>query len=142
MKMFRRISALALAVVMICLLSASAFAATTFEDNMYCGNNEELAVDAEIARYYTSGEINHLTNDLAENYSRIDMTCTYYLDIYGTRATFLDNNVTYGEFCCSVTKVIDQSCFAMISATYTFEAQVSAQSGTQYYGPVTATVEF
>ena len=142
MKMFRRISALALAVVMICLLSASAFAATTFEDNMYCGNNEELAVDAEIARYYTSATIDHLTYDSADNYSSIAVTYSYYQDVNGTKVTLSGSTTANSEYSCSMTKEISQNYFAMISATYTFEAQVSAQSGTQYYGPVTATVEF
>ena len=120
MKMFRRISALALAVVMICLLSASAFAATTFEDNMYCGNNEELAVDAEIARYYTSATIDHLTYDSADNYSSIAVTYSYYQDVNGTKVTLSGSTTANSEYSCSMTKEISQNYFAMISATYTF----------------------
>lgn len=142
MKLFRRIFALALAIVMVCLLGTSAFAATTFEDNMYCGNNEELVVDAEIARYYTSATIDHLTYDSAENYSSIAVTYSYYRDEYGTRVTLSDSETAYNEYYFSMTKTISQNYFAMISATYTFEARVSAQSGSQYYGPVTTTLKY
>lgn len=76
MKLFRRIFALALNVVMICLFSASAFAATTFSDlEMYDDNETYVDVYAQINERSTSGYLALTAVGLSSH--RAELTLSY-----------------------------------------------------------------
>ena len=79
MKLFRRISALALAVVMICLLSASAFAATDnpdYEKYETFGDDFVRAV-ADIYKEGTSATLTAVIMDVPTSNCYISLSCTY-----------------------------------------------------------------
>ena len=112
MKLFRRISALALAIVMVCLLSASAFAADysytkTFNDPDECSAMTFTNVD----RYATDGELVLDTPDAAGNYITIDIECDYYELITGVEKHD-SNTVTvsyYNEWSGTAVKSYEQT---------------------------------
>lgn len=87
MKMFRRISALALAIVMVCLLSASAFAQTITDSRT--SNGITMDVYANIDKTSVSAESLLNTEDAIGNYLYIDVWCEYYIKT--DDATYLVN---------------------------------------------------
>ena len=138
MKMFRRISALALAVVMICLLSASAFAASLYDydyrdshsfDDEY---NTEVAVFARIDQHSTDGFVEFLTNDLVINEISIVHSYRYYpLSEPGNILTRndgeMETNVTSHSLSVTIASV-----FQMKDAEYSFNVTCSTSYGEDY----------
>ena len=78
MKLFRRISALALAVAMICLLSASAFALQYHDTEDDYPDEIEVYVFAETDQTSTTGDLYISSYDTIGNYIKIDQSFIYY----------------------------------------------------------------
>ena len=138
MKMFRRISALALAVVMICLLSASAFAATSYDwdyhDSCSFGDeyNSGVGVYAEIKQHSTRGIVEISTNDTAGNEISIAHNYRYCPITDPTNIRTRNDSDTQTDVLGSSLDAAIASIFQMIDAEYSFNVTCSTSYGTDY----------
>ena len=144
MKLFRRIFALALAVVMICLLSASAFAATSYYVQEDYGTGSEASLveaSAEISRYGTEGTLSVFYIDTVGHDLRMDIVLKYYPG--GENATMVTKSYTQtSDYYTDTFTFSDTSIFAMYNAKYTFRAVVPAPYGDQIFAPTPVTLEY
>ena len=140
MKMFRRISALALAVVMICLLSASVFAAALddydYRDSHSFGDeyNTEVIVLANVNQHSTAGYVEMLTQEAFGNEISISLSYQYYPDSAQTAAetrTRTDGVIEANVWSSSIVKEI-ASTFQMKEAEYSFSVACVTSYGTDY----------
>ena len=136
MKLFRRISALALALVLVCAFSASAFASTEhdyyewypFSDS----ENIHALVYADIDRYETSGRMEMTNPNLVEQYLVIDLDYSY-IDLE-TGATVMEDatRTSTERSYVDISKVYNSTLIVrMVNATYTFDANITNLSNEQ-----------
>ena len=128
MKLFRRISVLVLAVVMICLLSASAFAAT---DNPDYEKYETFGYDfvgavADIYKESTSATLTAVIMDIPSSNCYISLSCTYrdYLGLLQSDSHYVSglDSCFQLEMDYHYTKVEE-----MVSAAYIIHADFESQ---------------
>ena len=126
MKKFRKISALMLALALICALSASVFAASDSWVEM-CGSNE-VEMEGTVNRYDASGTM-YVNYIYGMSYAKISTTCTYYPMPAGSRAVthnYSDSDYFYGTSAADAVRdysisVTPSGCFSMIAVTYNFK---------------------
>ena len=126
MKKFRKISALMLALALICALSASVFAASDSWVEM-CGSNE-VEMEGTVNRYDASGTM-YVNYIYGMSYAKISTTYTYYPMPAGSRPvtdTDSDSDYFYGTNAADAvrdysTSVTPSGCFSMIAVTYNFK---------------------
>ena len=140
MKMFRRISALALAVVMICLLGTSAFAAASYtydyRDSYPVGDSicESVAAFADIDEHVTIGFVEIISSESIGNEIGIVYDYRYHPDddpdnILDRHDNILETNVTGSSLGRNL-----PSTFQMNDAEYSFSVTYVTSYGTDYCG--------
>ena len=133
MKLFRRISALALVLVIVCAFSASAFALEEWhiiED--YDQGSDTRIVDAyaAIQTKTTWGSIELFGNDSMMYNVSVSANYRYYPTIGGNAVS---DYMGYEDFAYAEVTYSDSSIYHMIDATYSFRAEVPTSYGTQIF---------
>ena len=137
-KFLRKITAVVLAIVLVSLCGINAFAYTFSED--YDNDRYVVTVTANIYQYSTSGSIwiqdkNSQEGFLKNQYRSVSVSCNY-LVLVGVNAVQLtataSDTAQSGDYMASVT-ISKPDCYHMVSATYTFEADVPCSYGTQEF---------
>lgn len=133
MKMFRRISALALAVVMICLLSVSAFAAEIEDEfsEAHPVNGGEFIVMTSGVMYedFFNADMTTGYGDAIGNYFRIDAAYQHYFDVPSNGCL---PDVAFDEVSDDTglyMTVVAPNFRKMFSATIFFDATVATSAG-------------
>ncbi len=136
MKMFRRISALALAVVMICLLSASALAATYTDTITRDGG--EMLIYADIDKTSVAADSFLNTEDAVGNQLSISISYFYYVTEADKLADNWEGEITSssseGTWECS-TAYAPRNIYEMDFALYSFYGEFITYAGTQICDP-------
>ncbi len=143
MKMFRRISALALAVVMICLLSASAFAYDYYVSHPFYDMEDSFVVAfADISQYETSGTVEIQPTALLDQYINIEIDYQYYIGATLHSAHSINETETSNPYLTVGTNNRTEGITKMYWADYTYAVYFTTLSGqfNEFYsGPVRIT---
>ena len=134
MKLFRRISALALALVLVSVFSASAFAASTHWDLEKFNDEHILVSRAEIEQIGTNAT---LSIDYAPGFesSELRINCIYdYKDHSNTPHSVMDYEIAYDTYTCYFEATTSQDPLNIkqfTQAVYSFDATFTA-SGIEF----------
>ena len=143
-KFFRRIAALVLALVMVCLVSVPVFAADSLSaDASYDGDTMGAYAYAKIERYKTYGDITYYDTDACSTDMSVSCEYRYYPKPVGAalQSDVISKSQDTGYL--YVTKEFSSaSIVAMADATYTFYAYIPASYGAQDFRVGPTRIEF
>lgn len=150
MKMLCKTMTVALMLLLVCLLSTSAFAASEFGDSETINGDHVIIAEAEISQIATSAEM-FLAYAFDFSDASYNITCIYDYKKYGASNTYsavgygadceYDVNYPYGRNVFSISTSQSSPIQQFTKAVYTFNATFTAWGGTYTYNPEIVTIE-
>ena len=142
-KLFRKIAAVFTALILVSVCGISVFAAGNSLSISEDYDNDRYLVEASasIGQYYTQGSIwlqdKNNSSMMTTEYRSVSVSYNYLM-LVGVNAVQLTGSACdtaqVGEYNASV-YVSKPDCYHMVSATYTFEADIPCSYGTQEFRP-------
>lgn len=134
MKMFRRIFALTMVIAMVCLFSASAFAAVYSKNDYY--DEVQVMTHAEVDQSSAMAELTLNSPDAVGNYINMSVECEYYptSDLSYRYIDRPSGASTSNEYSCTL-YYSPEDIYRMYEATYSFYAEFLTYNGMQYHYP-------
>lgn len=147
MKMIRKISVFALVLVLVCLFSASVFAANTFTGVEVYDEENVISAYAQIQQIGTSAELN-IDNAPGLESHDLRITCLYNYKRYGDTTTYSgegwgedDGSAGWGRTTFGIWTSQGSPIQQFTKAVYSFNGTFTAWGGTYTYNPALVTIE-
>ena len=142
-KIFRKITALLVALVLICLCGVNAFAASITED--YDNRRYIVTASYSISRYATEGSllVTRSGTPMWDADRSVSVTYRYIVMDGNTPVVKIGTKTDEPTYALSaIVSFSNTSIYQMVNATYTFEANIPCSYGTQQFRPAPQTITY